>query len=151
MDEVVYSDLVLLVMDATDPKFQQKMQITENILTSLFKKRELSPPVLYVLNKTDLPESLFTVRTFPKEKEHVSLSAKTGLGKEQLFEKIEEILSQAKKSCTFFFPHEEGGRLSFLYKTANVEDVQYETEGIRVVAICDEKTRGSLAPFLITE
>ena len=149
LDEVAYSDLVLLVMDATDPKFQQKMTITENILNDLFTKREVTPPtVIYVLNKTDLPESLFNIRSFPGEKEHVLISAKTGVGKEDLIEKIEEVLGRAKRPCEFFLPHEEGAKLSYLYQNANVTDVQYETEGIYVCAICDEKTRGTLAKFV---
>ena len=45
------SDLVLIVMDATDPKFSQKEAITEGILSDLYRKREIDPPpCLYVLN-----------------------------------------------------------------------------------------------------
>ena len=149
LDEVVYSDLVLVVLDATDAKFMQKLQITENILLDLYKKREITPPpTLYLLNKTDLPESRFNVSVFPKKYEHVCISAKTGAGKEVLLSKIEEILSQFKKPVSFLFPHEEGGRLSFLYKYASVGAVRYEAEGIYVEAICDEKTRGALAKFI---
>ena len=83
-----------------------------------------------------------------KEKNHVCISAKTGLGKESLLEKIEEVLSRAKRPTSFLFPHEEGGRLSLLYKSANVNEVRYETEGIYVEAVCDEKVRGALAKFI---
>ncbi len=149
LDEVAFSNLVLIVMDATDPKFQQKAEITEKILDEIFRKRDLTPPeTLYVLNKTDLPESRFNIHAFPKDKNHVCISAKTGLGKEKLLEKIEEILSMAKKPVSFLFPHEEGGRLSLLYKCANVNEVRYEPEGIHVEAICDEKVRGTLAKFI---
>ncbi len=149
LDEVAYSDLVLIVMDATDGKFQQKTEITEKILDEIYRKRDLTPPeTLYVLNKTDLPESRFNIHSFPKDKNHVCISAKTGLGKETLLEKIEEVLSQAKRPTSFLFPHEEGGKLSLLYKTANVTDVQYDTDGIHVEAVCDEKTRGTLAKFI---
>ncbi len=152
LDEVVYSDLVLLVMDATDPKFQQKMQITEKILQDLYKRRQvLPPPTLYVLNKTDRQESLFSTLSFPREKDHVCLSAKTGKGISDLLEKIEKILSQSKKRCHYLFPHEEGGRLSYLYQTANVIQVRYESDGIHVEAVCDEKTRGTLSQFLFQE
>ncbi len=150
LDEVVYSDLVLMVMDASDPKFQQKMLITENILCDLYKKRDASPPpMLYVLNKTDLDESRFNVSVFPRDKNAVCISAKTGKGTEELIEKIEEELSKAKKQCTFLIPHKDAGKLSYLYKTANVQQIDYEANGILVIAVCDEKTRGSLAEFLI--
>lgn len=150
LDEVVYSDLILLVMDATDAKFQQKLKITQGILQDLFQKRALAaPPILYVLNKIDLPESLFQIRAFPKEEEHVCISAKSGFGADQLIEKIEDILSRAKKECTFLFPHSQGSRIDLLYRMANVTEVRYETDGIYVTAVCDEKTRGSLARYLL--
>ena len=149
LDEVAYSDLVLLVVDATDPKFQQKTEITERILEEICRERNVPlPETLYVLNKTDLPESLFSVRAFPKDKPFVCVSAKTGAGKEELLDRIEEILERAKKNCAFLFPHEEGGRLSFLYQNASVTSVRYEEEGVYVQALCDEKTRGALAKFL---
>lgn len=149
LDEVVFSDLILLVMDASDPKFQQKMHITESILDDLFKKRGLPPvPYLYVLNKTDLEESKFNVHAFPKEKSHVCLSAKTGRGADELISSIEKALSEKKKKCAFVFPHSEGGKLSTLYQIANVIEVQYEADGIHVEAICDEKTRGTLIQYL---
>jgi GTP-binding protein HflX len=149
LDEVVYSDLVLFVMDASDPKFFQKMQITENILEDLYRKRDTVPPrTLYLLNKCDLPESTFSIHAFPKAKEHLPLSAKTGLGKEALLEKIEAIIAEAKKSTLFFFPHEEAGKLSLLYRGATVNEVRYEADGIYAEALCDEKTRGTLAKFI---
>ncbi len=150
LDEVVYSDLVLLVMDATDPKFQQKMEICENILDELYRKRDAVPPeTLFVLNKADLEESRFNIHAFPANRNHVCVSAKTGLGQQDLMDAIEEILSHAKKSCTFLIPHSDGGKLSFLYQVANVSEVEYLAEGIRVEAICDEKVRGSLSRYLI--
>ncbi len=150
LDEVLYSDLVLLVLDATDPKFLQKTEITEKILSDLYEKRGVTPPpTLYVLNKTDREESLFHTAAFPKEKDHVLISAKTGKGAEELLEKIEEILSQAKKECQFLLPHSEGGKLSLLYKTANILNTDYLPDGILVNAICDEKTRGALSQFII--
>ncbi|MBR3838014.1 MAG: GTPase HflX [Clostridia bacterium] len=150
LDEVVYSDLVLMVMDATDPKFQQKMHITETILADLYEKRGVTPPpLIYVLNKTDLEESRFNTASFPKGLDHVCISAKTGKGGDLLIRQIENVLSRAKKRCRFLFPHEEGGKLSLLYKTANVVQVDYEADGIHVEAVCDEKTRGALSCFLI--
>jgi len=149
LDEVVYSDLVLIVMDATDPKFQQKMEITERILDDLYQKRGvLPPPALYVLNKTDREESLFHVHSFPKNKPHVALSAKTGNGKEILIQKIESILSEAKKCYSFVLPHDRGNLVSYLYQNANVSSVEYLPDGIYVDAICDEKTKGVLSSYL---
>lgn len=150
LDEVVYSDLVLIVTDATDPNFFQKLQITERILLDLFEKRAVTPPpFLYVLNKTDLPESIFCTRSFPASKEHALISAKTGNGSNALLEKIECLLSEKKKKCKFLFPTDAGGILSHLYRSSNVISVDYGDNGITVEAICDEKIRGAYAQYLL--
>jgi len=151
LDEVVFSDLILLVLDATDPKFLQKTEICERILQELFNRRDLMPaPILYVLNKTDLEESRFNVASFPKGKESVCVSAKTGKGVDALVKRIEQLLKEAKKEYCFLLPHSQGGKLSILYQTANVKEVEYETEGIRVTAVCDSRTAGSLSAYEIT-
>jgi len=150
LDEVVYSDLILLVMDASDPKFFQKMEITQHILSDLFTKRDTTPPpILYVLNKTDRSESMFQVHAFPKDQNHVCLSAKTGAGRDTLLQKIEAVLSEQKSLCEFLLPHAEGGKLSWLYQVANVHEVEYQAEGILVKATCDQKTRGILSRYLM--
>ena len=149
LDEVVYSDLVLVVLDAADDKFLQKLRVTESILYSLFEKNEVTPaPFLYVLNKTDLPESRFNLDAFPKGRDAVCISAgkKTGLG--ELERRVEKILSERKKETCFLFPHDRAGLLSPLYKSSQVRRVAYEPDGVYAEVVCDEKTRGSLARYI---
>ncbi len=148
LEEVVTSDLVLIVMDASDKKFLQKMRITEKILLELFEKDDRDPvPFLYVLNKCDLPESIFNTHEFPAEKNHAVISAATGKGLENLQAKMEAILLEQKRECEFFFPHKDAGKVNLLYQNSQVISVEYEEEGVRVKATCDEKTKGMLARF----
>lgn len=152
LEEVTDCDLILLVADAADKKFTQKLRVTEEVIDSLFRESSLDPvPILYVLNKSDLPESVFSVREFGADRPHCAISAKTGAGLEELVRKTEELLLSRKADCTFLFPHEEAGRLSLLYRESHVKTVEYESDGVRVTAACDEKTKGMLARFLQSE
>ena len=149
LDEVVYSDLVLVILDAADEKFLQKLHVTESILYSLFEQNDLPPaPFLYVLNKTDLPESRFNREAFPGGRRSVCISAGKKTGLADLTRCVEEILSEQKKETAFLFPHEQAGLLSPLYKTSQVKAVRYGPDGVYAEVICDEKTRGSLARFI---
>ncbi len=148
LDEVVYSDLILLVLDASDAKFLQKLRVTESILYSLFEKNDMTPaPFLYVLNKTDLPESRFNRDALPEGRDAVCISASQKAGLAELTERVEQILSEQKKEVAFLFPHNEAGLLSPLYKTCNVKKVLYGADGVYAEVICDEKTRGALAKY----
>lgn len=149
LDEVVYSDLVLVVLDASDEKFLQKLRVTESILYSLFEQNDLTPaPFLYVLNKTDLPECRFNLEAFPKGRDAVCISAGKGTGLTELTARVERILSDGKKEVAFLFPHDKAGLLSPLYKSSQVKRVSYEADGVYAEVICDEKVRGSLSRYL---
>ena len=152
LDEVVYSDLVLVVLDASDEKFLQKLRVTESILYSLFEKNEMTPvPFVYVLNKTDLPESRFNLEAFPGGRKSVCISAAKKTGLSDLTRQVEQILSEQKKETAFLFPHSQAGLLSPLYKTCQVKRVLYEPEGVYAEVVCDEKTRGGLAKYLTSK
>ena len=149
LDEVVYSDLVLVVTDASDGKFLQKLAVTESILYGLFEENGLTPvPFLYVLNKTDLPGSRFNREAFPPGRQAVCISAESGAGLPDLVKKVEEILAEQKRPTAFLFPHDQAGRLSPLYKTSRVTSVSYGPDGVYAEVICDEKTRGALRDYV---
>jgi GTP-binding protein HflX len=79
LEEIKNSDLILIVMDASDSEveFLRKKKVCENTLTKI---NAYAVPTLYVLNKIDLGNSV--------EGDYVSVSAKQGTGIEELKEKI---------------------------------------------------------------
>ena len=152
LEEVLYSDLVLIVMDGADPKFLQKLSITEKVLTELYGNKKLDPaPFLYVINKCDRPESVFNRSSLSDGRESVCVSAKTGAGLDELLKKIEEVASRRKRTYRFLLPHAEGGKLDLLYKNGTVQSVEYLPEGIEITAECDEKLKGMLSAYLANE
>jgi GTP-binding protein HflX len=83
LEEIKNSDLLLIVMDASDDKaeFLRKKEICEGTLTKI---NAFNVPALYVLNKTDLGNS--------QDGEYIPISAKYGTGLEELKAKIIESL-----------------------------------------------------------
>ncbi|MDI6655295.1 MAG: GTPase HflX [Candidatus Hydrothermarchaeota archaeon] len=97
LGEIKNSDLVLLVLDASEPleEFLRKKEICENTLVNIGADHI---PVVYVLNKIDLANAI-------EEKKIgncVAMSAKYNIGVDELKNKISEVLhgqSSAERSC----------------------------------------------------
>ena len=153
LDEVCYADLLLVVLDASDEQMVQKFNTTTNILQDLYRRRGLDPaPRLYVFNQCDKPQSQQVLANFYFDQNCVCVSALTGMGIEELCRKIETVLQEKKRRCVFCFPPQQGAGLSYLYRTSTVEEVSYDPQGNAIVrAVCDAKTRGMYAQYLIPQ
>lgn len=142
LEEAVYADLLLVVVDASDHEATAQLQVTEELLQSLGAGGK---PILYVFNKCDLgtahPGMLHG-------KEHVAyISAATGQGVDLMMQRIEDILHAGKRRVSFLIPNTKQGLLNKLYENATVESVKYGADGVSVTAVVDVKTYGSLRDF----
>ena len=145
LDEAVYADALMIVIDVSDPEFRKQLDVTEKLLEDL---GAAGKPTLYVLNKCDLGAASAFPIGVPAEHAHtVAISAKTGQGLDLLAELLEQILHEGKRRVTFHIPNAEGGALNTLYRFAAVESVDYGPDGMTVVATVDQKTYGMLRRF----
>ena len=145
LDEAVYADALMIVIDVSDPEFREQLDVTEKLLEDL---GAAGKPTLYVLNKCDLGAASAFPIGVPAEHAHtVAISAKTGQGLDLLAELLEQILHEGKRRVTFHIPNAEGGALNTLYRFAAVESVDYGPDGMTVVATVDQKTYGMLRRF----
>lgn len=142
LDEAVYADLLMIVIDASDPEAAAQLAVTEELLESLGAGGK---PTLYVFNKCDLGVS--QAGLLRPDGECVYISAATGQGVDQLLLRMEQMLHEGKRRVTFFFPNAKQGLISKLYENATVEEIDYGVEGVTVTAIVDDKTYGPLRAF----
>ena len=142
LDEAVYADLLMIVIDASDPEAAAQLAVTEELLESLGAGGK---PTLYVFNKCDLGAAVPGL-TRP-DGTCVYISAATGQGVALLMTRMEEMLHAGKKTVTFFFPNAKQGLVSRLYENATVENVEYGAEGVTVTATVDDKIYGPLKQY----
>ena len=145
LDEAVYADALLIVLDASDPECAAQLEVTESLLADLGASGK---PTIYAFNKCDL--GMAHLLSPGKRAEHdrtVFLSAKTGQGIDLLEQALEELLHAGKARVTFRIPQSEGAALNLLYRNATVESVEYEADAMLVTAVVDTKTRGQLRAF----
>ena len=142
LEELEYADLLLHVIDVSNPEWQQQAAVVENLIREL-GAGEL--PRIDVFNKSDrLPAG----EIMPHGQDICSLSAKTGEGVDKLLEMIGERPDSGSRRCVLHIPYDKGGLLDQLYREAKVENVEYG-ETIAVTAVCTPKVLGQMAPFLV--
>ena len=148
LDEAVYADILMIVIDAHDDEARAQLEVTETLLAEL---GAAGKPTIYVYNKCDLGVSaeLPSYVANNEDPNHIvcAISAKSGQGIDTLLQKVEDIIHQGKSKVTFVIPNSEQGALNILYKNATVESVDYGYEGVTVVATVDQKVRGMLKKY----
>lgn len=141
LEELEYADLLLHVIDVSNPEWQQQAAVVENLIREL-GAGEL--PRIDVFNKSDrLPAG----EIMPHGQDICSISAKTGEGVDKLLEMIAERLDSGSRRVELRIPYDKGGLLDQLYREAKVESVEYG-ETIAVTAVCTPKVLGQMAPFI---
>ena len=147
LNEAVFADILMIIIDASDPECKEHLKVTEDILAEL---GAADKPTLYVFNKCDLGKAdviIPGVRT--ENSDAVFISAVTGQGLEEFVELLEQKVLLGKKKINYLFPHNSTGMLNILYSEAVVEACEYTDEGARVCAVVDARTRGKLKKFEI--
>ena len=141
LEELEYADLLLHVIDVSNPEWQQQAQVVENLILEL-GAGEL--PRIDVFNKADcLPVG----EIMPHGEDICAISARTGEGVDRLLEMIDQRLDKGTRRVTIRLPYDKGGLLDMLYREAKVESVDYG-ETLDVGAVCGPRTLGQVEPFV---
>ena len=145
LDEAVYADILMILIDASDEEFPSQLEVTQKLLGELGAAEK---PTLYVFNKCDkgmvCPPS--AVINTDSEK-YICISAEKGDGIDELSRILENIVHEGTTKATFFIPNSEQGALNRLYSDSTIESIDYGADGVTVVAIVDAKVRGMLKKY----
>ena len=140
LEEAKYADLILHVVDASNPQMDIQIHTVYETLTHL---KVGDKPVITVFNKQDLLHSPEILRDFQAEKT-LSISAKTGSGLAQLSETIEEVLREQKIYIDYIFPYKEAGKIQSIRQLGQLLKEEYLAEGIRIEAYIPTELYGKL-------
>lgn len=143
LDEVVFSDGIIVVADASDPEIERQLDVTEDLIAELGAGGK---PVLYVFNKCDKCE-VMPRHLCVKDRDAVFISALTGEGMEQLQSALSRIANGNNTREILTMPQTAGAAVAYLYKNATVHSCEYG-ENITVDVTLDKKTRGTVMKML---
>lgn len=142
LEELEYADLLLHVIDASDPYPEQHIAVVEKLISQLARP---GTPVLKCYNKADL---VYTDE-IPRGKNIVAISAKKGINMDGLLSAIEKALDQARHQVQLLLPYAQGGLVETLHDNARVLKVDYTADGIQVEAIVDSILLGRLRQYVV--
>ena len=141
LEELEYADLLLHVIDVSNPEWQIQSQVVENLILELGAG---DLPRIDVFNKSDcVPAG----EIMPHGEDICAISARTGEGVDKLLEMIDKRLDKGSRRVTLHIPYDKGGLLDMLYREAKVERVEYGGT-IDVTAVCNPRVLGQVAPFI---
>ena len=140
LEELEYADLLLHVIDLSNPQWAQQAQVVDDLIREL-KADHI--PCLRVYNKCDLAFS----GALPREKDSVYISAKTGEGIKRLLQAVDEKLDKGTRRVTIHLPYDKAGLLDGLYREAKVENVEYG-ETVDITAVCTPRIMGQLKDYI---
>lgn len=142
LEELQYADLLLHVIDASDPRREAHIEVVERLIEKLAKP---GVPVLRCYNKADL---LDDISNLPIGKKNVPMCARSGVGMDELLTRIEETLLGQLHHATLLLPYNEAGKLELLHEQTQVLNVEYTAEGVVVETVCRDDLYGKLRRFL---
>lgn len=144
LDEVRYADLLLEVVDASDEHYREHMQVTKETLRELEAE---TIPCIHVMNKAD---RIMEAEMLPRvEGNRIYLSARDGIGLEELRELINRAIYAGNRQGTFLIPYDKGEIVNYMNENATVFEQEYLPEGVKISADCREQDYSKYGQYLM--
>jgi GTP-binding protein HflX len=149
LEELIYSDLLLHVVDVSTPEWEMQLDAVLETIESL-KAGDI--PVLTVFNKIDAAENPAEVRRLVSEwQDSVAISALTGEGIPDLMARIQGMLSGRLGRVKVLVPYDKAQLVERAYDFGRVITKEYREDGIYLEADVVAELRGKLEPYRIAE
>ncbi|GHU08438.1 GTPase HflX [Spirochaetia bacterium] len=139
LEETAMADLLLHVLDASDPELDRHFETTRALLEELGAEKV---PVLTVLNKIDKSVDVSLADLSQRYPGSIAVSAKSGAGLEALLDRIDALLAADQRH--FSFPMDRTDLAALLHRSGEVIEERYEGDRIEVIARVDSRTANML-------
>lgn len=148
LEEVIFSDLLCHVVDASSEDAIEQIRAVEGVLEELGAKDK---DTILVLNKVDkaTEEQLNKIKEEVSYEDIIEISAKEGLNLDKLLEFIEEKLPYKYKKAEYIIPYAKGDVVSFLHRNGRILEEEYKDEGTYLVAEVDEEVYNKSKEYVI--
>ena len=142
LEEIKNADLLLEVIDYSDPNFYEHIQVTKDTLEKLGAS---NIPIIYVYNKSEL--MLDKLPLIDQDEIYLSIKEKRGMN--ELINMIVERLFKNYKRCKMLIPFFEGSILSYLMDNSNVLSTEYTEKGTLIDIECRESQYNKYKEYIV--
>ncbi|MBO7085985.1 MAG: GTPase HflX [Bacilli bacterium] len=146
LEEITEADLIVHVVDASNPEFEKQIQTTNEVLAEI---GVINIPTIYAFNKIDKVDNYLYV---PSDYTKVTrTSTVTNRGIEPLIKEIEAEVFKGEEQITILLPYSEAKYVNTLKTSSNVEAMEYLEQGIKIKAKVSKNLAKELNRYLIKE
>ena len=140
LEEARYSDIILHVVDASNPQMDMQMHIVYETLKQLQVTDKI---IVTVFNKMDQLDSDVILKDLSADYQ-VKISARTGENVDSLLDTLEEILRNQKIYLEKTYSYQEAGKIQQIRKYGELLSEEYTQDGIAVTAYVPAELYGQL-------
>lgn len=147
LEELQYADILLHIVDASNPNREEQMQVVYDTLRDLGCEEK---PVITVYNKMDREVEL----PLPLDRhamELVQISAARQTGLTQMLGAIECVLKSFRQSMCVLLPYTEGALTGWVHGRCEILKEEHRADGVYLEVYVDEEAENRLRPFLIED
>ena len=130
LEEARYADIILHVVDASNPNMDMQMHVVYETLRELGAEGK---PVITLFNKQDLLKEEGYQRDFQAEYS-IPVSAKTGQGLEELKRALLDVIRRDQIYVERLYDFSEAGKIQLIRTRGQLVSEEYLPEGIEVKA-----------------
>ncbi|RMI28545.1 GTPase HflX [Nocardia stercoris] len=148
LEEVTGADLLLHVVDGSDPLPFEQIKAVREVITEVVREQDaVMPPELLVVNKIDAldPTGLTQLRGQLPDAEFVS--ARTGQGLGELRDRLARILGGLDVEISILLPYSRGDLLARIHADGRIVESAHEEGGTRLRALVPRALAGPLAAY----
>ena len=144
LEEIAHADLIVHVVDGTDPDPMGQIRTVHEVISEV---EASSIAELIVFNKADLLSDEDQVRLRGLVPGSLLISARTGLGFEELEAKIGELLPKPDVEFEGVVPYSRGDLVSRAHLSGKVLEIEYVETGTRLKALVKPDLASELKEF----
>ncbi|WP_029232390.1 GTPase HflX [Butyrivibrio sp. VCB2006] len=151
LEEAKYADILLEIIDFSDPEYRFHMDVTRDTLAEIGAG---DIPIIYVFNKSDLVQNeqrgnnqlvMDVPRTID---DRAYICAKNQDSLDALIELIEKKLGAEDTLYEMLLPYSEGGILNMLTEAGKVKNTEYLAEGVKISVLLNPAESNKYASFI---
>ena len=145
LSEVLGADLILKVVDVGDEDRLLHMEAVDSVLDEIGAGER---DAITVYNKIDMLDPVELAGMKARERDAVFFSALTGEGTKDLAERIAREAAAKDRLVSALLPYSEGALLKLIREQGSVIDLEYVSEGTRVVCKVPPRIAALMEPYL---
>lgn len=149
LEEVVYSDLLMHVVDVSSDNADVQIEAVDGVLTEL---NAIGKPMILVLNKIDKAsqENILKIKEKYKNLKSIEISAKDGTNLEELLIEACKDLPYTLKKFQVLIPYTDQAMVAYLHRGSKVDSEEYNEEGTLMSVQGDEEVYNKCEKYILT-